>query len=125
MELKPGTKLGPYEVISPISAGGMGQVWKARDTRLDRIVAIKTSHERLSERFERGARAVASLNHPNVCQLYDVGPDYLAMEFVEGRPVASVDTPRKPLDIAVQMSEGWPPRMRLTSSTAISSPTIS
>jgi len=106
MELKPGAKLGPYEIVSAAGAGGMGEVWKARDTRLGRIVAIKTSHARFSERFEREARAVASLNHPNVCQLYDVGPDYLVMEFVEGTPVASVDTPRKLLDIAVQVSEG-------------------
>jgi serine/threonine protein kinase len=65
----------------------MGEVWKARDTRLDRIVAIKVSRvsrERFSERFEREARAVAALNHPTICTLYDVGPDYLVMEYVEG-----------------------------------------
>jgi serine/threonine protein kinase len=84
MELKPGDKLGPYEILSPLGAGGMGEVWKARDTRLDRIVAIKTSHAKFSERFEREARAVAALNHPNICQLYDVGPDYLVMEYVDG-----------------------------------------
>ncbi len=83
----------------------MGEVYKARDTRLDRIVAIKFSKEAFSERFEREARAVATLNHPNICQLYDVGPDYLVMEFVEGSPIASVDSTRKLLDIAVQIAD--------------------
>jgi len=106
MELKPGETLGPYEILSRIGAGGMGEVWKARDTRLDRTVAIKVSSEEFSDRFNREARAVAALNHPNICQLYDVGPDYLVMEFVEGAPVRPVDTPRRLLDIAVQMSEG-------------------
>ena len=106
MALSPGEKLGPYEILAPIGAGGMGQVWKARDSRLDRIVAVKTSADRFSERFEREARSVAALNHMNICQLYDVGPDYLAMEFVEGAPVSPPDSPRKLLDMAVQMSEG-------------------
>ena len=106
MEMKPGEKLGPYEILAPLGEGGMGQVWKARDTRLDRIVAIKTSAAQFSERFEREARSVAALNHPNICQLYDVGPDYLVMEFVEGTPIAPPDSPRKLLDMAVQMSEG-------------------
>ena len=83
-----GDKLGPYEILGPVGAGGMGEVYKARDTRLGRIVAIKTAHEKFSERSEREARAVAALNHPNICQLYDVGPDYLVMEFVEGAPVS-------------------------------------
>jgi Tol biopolymer transport system component len=65
----------------------MGEVWKARDTRLDRIVAIKTSNEQFTERFEREARAVAALNHPHICQLYDVGPNYLVMEYIEGQPL--------------------------------------
>ena len=81
MPLAPGACLGPYEVLNPIGAGGMGEVYKARDPRLDRTVAIKVSKEAFSERFEREARAVAALNHPNICQLYDVGPDYLVMEF--------------------------------------------
>ena len=104
--LAPGACLGPYEILNPIGAGGMGEVYKARDTRLDRTVAIKVSKEAFSERFEREARAVAALNHPNICQLYDVGPDYLVMEFVEGAPIASVDTTRKLLDIAVQIADG-------------------
>ena len=106
MLLQPGDKLGPYEIVSRLGAGGMGQVWKARDTRLDRIVAIKTSAAQFSERFEREARAVAALNHPNICTLHDVGPDYLVMEFVEGVPVSAPDSPRKLLDIAVQIADG-------------------
>ena len=84
MALAPGSRLGPYEILSAIGAGGMGEVWKARDTRLNRLVAIKASHSRFSERFDREARAIAAVNHPHVCSLYDVGPDYLVMEYVEG-----------------------------------------
>ena len=80
MPLSTGDKLGPYEILSAIGVGGMGEVYKARDTRLDRAVAIKTSSARFSDRFEREALAIAALNHPNICQLYDVGPDYLVME---------------------------------------------
>jgi Tol biopolymer transport system component/predicted Ser/Thr protein kinase len=85
--LSGGTQLGPYEILAPIGEGGMGEVWKARDTRLDRMVAIKVSKEQFSERFEREARAVAALNHPNICTLHDVGPNYLVMELVEGEPL--------------------------------------
>src|ERR1700722_8762066 len=81
MPRSPGDKLGPYEILSPLGEGGMGQVWKARDTRLNRFVAIKTSHQRFSERFEREAQAIAALNHPHICSLYDVGPDYLVTRF--------------------------------------------
>jgi serine/threonine protein kinase len=88
MPFSAGEKLGPYEILAPIGAGGMGEVWRARDTRLDRLVAIKTSKTEFSERFEREARAVASLNHPNICHLYDVGPNYLVMELVEGPTLA-------------------------------------
>src|SRR6202030_1680945 len=84
MSLAPGTIVGPYEIVAPIGAGGMGEVYKATDTRLDREVAIKVSAEHFSERFEREARAVAALNHPNICAVYDVGPNYLVMELVEG-----------------------------------------
>jgi serine/threonine protein kinase len=86
MPLTAGERLGPYEILAPIGAGGMGEVWKARDIRLDRMVAIKVSKEKFSERFEREARAVAALNHPHICTLHDVGPDYLVMEYVEGTP---------------------------------------
>lgn len=85
MTLSVGDKIGPYEVVGHIGAGGMGSVWKARDTRLGRDVAIKVSSQEFTARFEREARAIAALNHPNICQLYDVGEDYLVMEFVEGR----------------------------------------
>src|ERR1700719_4109800 len=84
MPLMPGTRLGPYEITAPLGSGGMGEVYKARDTRLDRVVAIKISNEQFSERFEREAHAVASLNHAHVCTLHDVGPNYLVMEYVEG-----------------------------------------
>jgi len=87
MPLTEGERLGPYEVLALIGAGGMGEVYKARDTRLDRLVAIKVSQERFSDRFEHEARAVAALNHPHICTLYDVGPNYLVMEYVEGAPL--------------------------------------
>jgi predicted Ser/Thr protein kinase len=82
-----GTRAGPYEILGPVGAGGMGEVYKARDTRLHRDVAIKVSTQPFSERFEREARAVAALNHPNICTLHDVGPDYLVMELVDGKPL--------------------------------------
>jgi len=88
MTLSAGSKLGPYEIVAPIGKGGMGEVWKARDTRLGRDVAIKISSEQFSERFEREARAVAALNHPNICTLHDVGPNYLVMEYIEGATLA-------------------------------------
>jgi serine/threonine protein kinase len=79
MSLSAGTRLGPYEILALIGTGGMGEVYKARDTRLDRVVAIKICAEQFSERFEREARAIVALNHPNICALYDVGPNYLVM----------------------------------------------
>jgi serine/threonine-protein kinase len=82
--MKPGTRLGPYEIQSPVGAGGMGEVFRARDTRLDRDVAIKVSSTEFSERFTREARSIAALNHSNICHLYDVGPNYLVLEYVEG-----------------------------------------
>ena len=82
-----GDKLGPYEILAPLGAGGMGEVYKARDTRLDRIVAIKTSHKQFNERFEREALIIAALNHPHICSLYDVGQGFLVMEYVEGAPL--------------------------------------
>jgi serine/threonine protein kinase len=88
MALYASARLGPYEILAPLGAGGMGEVWKARDTRLDRLVAIKTIHGAFSERFEREARAISALNHPHICALYDVGEHegagYLVMEYVEG-----------------------------------------
>src|ERR1022692_2273866 len=98
MPLSAGTKLGPYEVLSAIGAGGMGEVYKARDTRLDRTVAIKVlpthlaDRSELRERFEREAKTIASLNHPHICVLHDIGQqdgiDYLVMEYLEGETLA-------------------------------------
>jgi hypothetical protein len=91
MALTIGTRLGPYEVLGPLGAGGMGEVYRARDTRLGREVAIKTVNAASTERFEREARAISALNHPHICTLYDVGSHegsgYLVMELVEGQPL--------------------------------------
>src|SRR6202030_544590 len=105
MPLSAGVKLGPYEILAPIGAGGMGDVYKARDTRLDRIVAIKTSKSEFSERFEREARAVAALNHPNICTLHDVGPNYLVMEYIEGTPLKGPLPVDQALKYAVQICD--------------------
>src|SRR5229473_2490756 len=98
MPLAPGTQLGPYEITAPLGAGGMGEVYRARDTRLDRTVAIKILPPHLSEdpilrqRFEREAKAISSLNHPHICVLHDVGTQdgvqFLVMECVEGETLA-------------------------------------
>src|SRR6201987_2903243 len=94
MALSSGSKLGPYEIQAPLGAGGMGEVYRATDTRLNRVVAIKvlashlSSSPELKQRMEREARAISSLNHPHICHLYDIGSqdgtDYLVMEFLEG-----------------------------------------
>jgi Tol biopolymer transport system component len=99
MSLTPGTRLGPYEILAPLGAGGMGEVYRARDTRLGRDVAVKVLPQHLSEnaevraRFEREARTVSSLNHPNICTLFDVGregeTDFLVMELIEGETLAA------------------------------------
>src|SRR6202171_5745763 len=98
MAILPGRRLGPHEILSAIGAGGMGEVYKARDTRLDRIVAIKVlpahlaDKPELRERFEREARTIASLNHPHICVLHDIGRqdgiDFLVMEYLEGETLA-------------------------------------
>jgi len=98
MTLISGTKLGPYEIQSPLGTGGMGEVYRALDTRLARTVAVKvlashlSSSPELKQRMEREARAISSLNHPHICQLYDIGSqndtDYLVMEFLEGETLA-------------------------------------
>jgi predicted ATPase/serine/threonine protein kinase len=121
MALNPGTKLGPYEIVSALAAGGMGEVYKARDTRLERIVAIKVLPEKLSEkpdlrqRLEHEARTISKLSHPNICTLYDVGYEegihFLVLEFVEGKTLrqllASNLLPmRKVIPIAVQVADG-------------------
>jgi len=88
-QLTPGKQLGPYRIERLLGAGGMGEVFRAVDTRLGRAVAIKTCREQFSERFYREARAISSLNHPNICALYDIGPNYLVMELVEGETLAA------------------------------------
>src|SRR5690348_14873520 len=88
MRLHLGDRLGPYEILAPIGVGGMGEVYKARDTRLGRDVAIKISAEQFTERFEREARAIAALNHANICTLHDIGSNYLVMEYIEGLTLA-------------------------------------
>ncbi len=116
MPLSPGEKLGPYEIVSAIGAGGMGEVYKARDTRLDRTVAIKVLPEHIAKRddlrarFEREARAVASLNHPNICTLHDIGPGYMVMELIEGETLAArIEKGAIPIDqvlkLAVQIAD--------------------
>jgi eukaryotic-like serine/threonine-protein kinase len=87
MPLAIGARLGPYEILSALGAGGMGEVYRAHDPRLGRDVAIKVSADSFSDRFEREARAVAILNHPNICTLHDVGPNYLVMEYIDGAPL--------------------------------------
>jgi len=109
MELAPGTKLGPYEIVAPIGAGGMGEVFQARDTRLDRIVAVKVmpkhiaAREDLRARFEREARTVSRLNHPNICVLFDIGrqdgTDFMVLEYLEGETLAArIARGRMPVD---------------------------
>ena len=105
MALSTGDKLGPYEIIALIGKGGMGEVYRAKDTRLGRDVAVKISQEQFNERFEREARAVASLNHPNICSLYDVGPNYLVMEYVEGESPAGPLPIDEAMEIARQIAE--------------------
>jgi serine/threonine-protein kinase len=108
--LAPGTRLGPYEIVALLGAGGMGEVYKARDTRLDRTVAIKVLPAAMADdsdrlrRFEHEARAIAALNHPHICQLYDIGPGYLVLEYIDGAPlrgpVAAPEAVRQAIQIA-------------------------
>jgi Tol biopolymer transport system component/serine/threonine protein kinase len=121
MTLAPGTRLGPYEILAPLGAGGMGEVWKAKDTRLDRMVAIKVLPEHLAKspeslaRFEREAKAVAALNHPNITGIFDLGNAdgvaFVAMELLEGESLRTrleqgPLTPRKATELAIQMAQG-------------------
>ena len=98
MALTPGSRLGPYEIVAPIGAGGMGEVYRATDTRLGRDVAVKvlpthlSTNEEIRQRFEREAKTISQLSHPHICNLYDVGReggiDYLVMEYLEGETLA-------------------------------------
>src|ERR1700691_786693 len=88
MELKAGDKLGSYEIVSMLGKGGIGEVWKARDPQIGRDVAIKVSAQQFTDRFDREVRAIGALNHPNICTLYHIGPNYLVMELVEGPTLA-------------------------------------
>jgi predicted Ser/Thr protein kinase len=105
MPLAQGTQLGPYIIEAPVGAGGMGEVYRARDPRLDRIVAVKVSTVEFSERFEREARAVAALNHPHICTLHDVGPNYLVMEYIEGKPLEGPLPLDEALRYAIQIAD--------------------
>src|SRR5215207_8724626 len=113
MALEVGARLGPYEVVAVAGAGGMGEVWKARDTRLNRTVAIKvlpsdlTTDSAARQRFEREARAVAALSHPHICPLFDIGhqdgTDFLVMEYLDGETLAArLARGKLPLDQALQ-----------------------
>lgn len=103
MALAAGDRLGPYELLSRIGEGAMGEVWKSRDSRLNRIVALKVAKEQFTDRFEREARAVAALNHSGICTLHDIGPNYLVMEYLEGETLAHrLQRGRLPLEEAVK-----------------------
>jgi serine/threonine protein kinase len=102
MRLSAGDKLGPYEITGLIGKGGMGEVYRGTDTRLGRPVAIKVSSREFNDRFEREAKAISALNHPNICTLYDIGPNYLVMEFVEGDLLSKmIESGPLPLDKTV------------------------
>src|SRR5882672_12927070 len=120
MALAPGTKLGPYEILSPLGAGGMGEVYRARETRLDRSVAIKvlpahlSSDPGLKQRLERESKAISALQHPNICTLYDVGSqdgvDFLVMELLEGQTLAErllkgPLSPAQPVSVGIENSQ--------------------
>ncbi len=101
-----GSQLGPYRIEAPIGKGGMGEVFRAIDTRLGRKVAIKISHTQFDSRFEREARAIAALNHPNICTLHDIGPNYLVMELVEGETLsARLKKGKLPIEQAILYGE--------------------
>lgn len=113
MPLTIGMKLDPYEIVTPLGSGGMGEVYKARDTRLDRLVALKVLPGEFAHnsdrrrRFEQEARAIAALNHPNVVAVYDVGDDYFICELVSGGSIRGIHLrTRKVVDIAGQIADG-------------------
>jgi len=99
-----GEKLGPYEILASLGAGGMGEVWKARDTRLGRIVAIKKVKEKHSDRFKQEARSIAALNHPYICQIHDIGPNYLVLEYIDGKPLSCPMPEKEAVLLAIQIT---------------------
>jgi eukaryotic-like serine/threonine-protein kinase len=103
-QIVPCDQLGPYRVDAKIGAGGMGEVYRATDARLNRVVAIKVLAAQFSERFEREAKAIAALNHPNICQIYDIGPNYLVMEYVDGLPIVARGQAPIPRDKALRLA---------------------
>src|SRR4030095_5654159 len=102
---EPDGTIGPYVLLSLVAQGGMGEVWKARDTRLNRLVAIKRAKGELSSQVQQEARAVAALNHPRICQVYDIGPDSLVLDYVTGKPLAGPVAPDAPVRLADQIAE--------------------
>jgi TolB-like protein/Tfp pilus assembly protein PilF/predicted Ser/Thr protein kinase len=104
MSLSAGQRLGPYEILALLGAGGMGEVWQARDTRLNRIVAVKRLTGQHNDRFEQEARAIAALNHPHICQIHDIGPDYLVLEYIEGQPLRGPFPAAEALRLAIQIA---------------------
>ena len=102
---QPSVQIGHYVLLEPLGAGGMGEVWKARDPRVGRTVAIKRLKPEYAERFKQEARAIASLNHPHICQLYDVGDDYLVMEYVDGAPLRCPQPPERAIRLALQIAD--------------------
>jgi serine/threonine protein kinase len=103
-DVEPGARFGPYEIIARLGQGGMGTVYRARDTRLNRQVAIKFLADGFQSRFQREAEAISALNHPNICKLYDVGPDYLVMEHVDGEPLKGPVTADEALRLGAQIA---------------------
>ena len=104
MAPSPGTRVGPYEILALLGSGGMGEVYKATDTRLGRTVAIKFLKSAYTDRLDREARAIAALNHPHICTIHDVGPDYLVMEYLEGAPLGSPVPLENAIRLALQIS---------------------
>jgi len=112
MLLTPGTRLGPYTIKTLIGSGGMGEVYKAHDERLNRTVAIKRMIAEDVSRFQSEARAIAAINHPHICQIYDVGPDYLVLEYLQGEPLGGPVTRAEAVRLATRASPGVTPRRR-------------
>src|SRR3954467_6992130 len=105
MPLTPGTRLGPYTIESLIGSGGMGEIYKAHHERLNRTVAIKRLSADDASQFQSEARAIAAINHPHICQIYDVGPDYLVLEYLQGEPLGGPVTRDEAVRLASQIAD--------------------